>query len=277
MAQVTTAAGITVTDQMTPEARFSAIAESMGVQLGTVDPRAGMGPPLHVHADSVTGGLMDANPPPPAPVVMTVPASKPSEPLTPAQSAAAALKVEAFDAEMRAAGKQTGGTAPTAEPGAVDEAAIAELRSRYTELMKNLEPLPQSQARDSNVTKIRAQFQAELVEFFNGRQRSESRKQFAARQAGQSAPSQAPAASQHSPQAWTEAHVSVASADGMIPIGRINKDACSHYELPALIPDQHYHVSVFGMLANARAQNLSQKQVDGFIKEDMRANGWLKS
>ena len=272
---VTTERGLTLTSQMSPEARFSAISKSMGAPaLPVLDSR--IGPPLHSHTDSIGGKLVDAIPDPPATVTTSVPASKPTAPMTAEQSAAAAAKVAAFDAEMRAAGKQVDPNAPAVDTQTPNQEGIAALSKAYTRIMRDLESGMPSIRRDQLIAEKRARYQTELVEFHNGRRLDESREEFAARQAGNAPGSQTPV-SPHSPQVWAEAHVSVADKEGYVPLNRLNPAGLSGYTLPKLLPDQTYHVSTFQMLANARAQGLSQKQVDGFVRQDMQDHGWIKS
>lgn len=83
--------------------------------------------------------------------------------------------------------------------------------------------------------------------------------------------------SQHTPQAWAEGHKSVVNEHGMIPIDRINKAGLSGYVLPKVIADQHYSPEIFALLADARAEGLTQKMVDGMIRAEMKRAGWVKA
>lgn len=265
-----TVGGLTLTSAMTPEQRFEAIksANVQPAQFHTDHTVAGMTADQRSNAERVAAGKA----PPPTPAALEA-ANKPAN-VAPPQGAPNASRLSEFDEEMRKAGLQKP-TSAEVPPGQVDAAGIAKLSKSYQDIMVNLERMSPSQARDSNLVKYRAQFNEELKEFYDGRKLGEKRSDFWARRDG-TAPAATPV-SQHPPQAWAEAHVDVASKDGMIPLERINKNGLSGYVLPKLVDGQTYHVSVFQELAAARAAGLSQKQVDSFIRTDMVNNGWIKA
>lgn len=71
-----------------------------------------------------------------------------------------------------------------------------------------------------------------------------------------------------------EAHASRAGADGFIPLEAIGSWATSGFTLPRLVEGQTYHSSVFAALADARAAGMTQRQVEDYIRTQMRQDGF---
>lgn len=130
-----------------------------------------------------------------------------------------------------------------------------------------------------------ARWNAEKADATGGRKIGETRQQWKDREAGVVTEKPAEAAkppepvvppSPYSPQQWEEGHKSVTSADGWIPLERINKDSTSGYVLPNLIANQQYNKSIFNDLAAAKAAGLSQEVVSSYITAQMKRDGWIK-
>jgi hypothetical protein len=204
-------------------------------------------------------------------VVPAIPAKPATAPAaTPADQAA---RIEALDADLRAQGLQK----PRAPDGRfiakptvadVDQAALEALNKTWRALTP--------EQREAN----RSTWQNDLRTIFEGRKLGESLAQFQARNAGtvsavvSTAPPNPPR--EFTPQQWQEGHRSVTTADGFIPMERINAAGLSGYVLPKLIEGQQYHSSVFRQLADARAAGLTQAQVDAYIKQQMETDGYIK-
>jgi hypothetical protein len=283
MSETTTVArtefnGVALTSAMTPTERFNAIAKSMGAP--EYKPQSiPFGPQGHPHVvtdtaqtaremTQQTGGSAFARNPPPDP--KTLEASRRAE------LDAIAADIGARSGKPAAPTPQGYTMLPDGRRVAateIDHEGIAKLNAKFQEVMRDLERAGPSVDTTRTKEKIRTQYNEELAEFYEGRKLGEKRSEFQARMKG------GPAApvSQHTPEQWTEGHKSVTDKDGWMPLERINKDGLSGYTLPKLIDGQFYHKSVFAELAAARAANVSQEQVNAFIKAQMVRDGWVKA
>lgn len=196
----------------------------------------------------------------------------------PPQGAPSAARQAQLDAELQAAGIQKRPDGSTHKDGEGDPESIAKLTESYRFHAINANS---ESARDE----LRASYERDLQRISNGRPLSELeigiatgevvRKMQGSKEV--KARETAPPVSEHPPQAWAEAHVTVADRDGYIPMERINKNGLSGYTLPKLIDGQTYHVSVFKELAAARDAGMTQKQVDAYIRAGMVRDGWIKA
>lgn len=260
--------GVTATANMTGAEIFNAHLKAQGA--APVNPadraRVGMFPPLHVH--STDGGLADAQSvatasPPPAPAVLAKQNAMP----TPAPVAAA----------------------PT---GGIDTDYLTKLNTRYTTLMKDLEGAAGKTTHGARVVeKVRADYQKELQEIYDGRRMGEKRADFQARKGAGTAPASAAGAARFDPQTGTLSYVDVdgkitnspagmsaaldmaakaSSKTGWAPASAITGPLLHGYTIP---PDREYQVAeLVSGLRLARIGNLSQSQVSAII-----ANGWVKA
>ncbi len=81
----------------------------------------------------------------------------------------------------------------------------------------------------------------------------------------------------HTPKQCIDAHKSVTTADGFIPVESIGEWSTSGYKLPKFVDGQQFPVSIFKALADARRAGISQEQVTAYIRADMVSNGWIKA
>lgn len=248
------APGITVNAGMTGAEIFNAHLKAAGEKPYTPPRVSFSGPEGHPPGAVLPGESAAARNPPPSPAVLEA-ANKPD----------AAAKVADFDADMRAKGLQRT-DAPAAQPGEIDQAGVATLTARYKELMGALERSPQSQARDSNIVKIRAQYNEELEEFMQGRRLGEKRSEFHARRDGTAPAALSPASPEVVKAA--DAAAKAANAEGFTPAAAIGKELLFGYTIPQ---DREYVVAdLVAGLRMARAGNLTQAQMEA-------AAGWAKA
>jgi hypothetical protein len=283
-----TVGGVTATSAMSPQEIFNAHLTAQGGQ--PVDfkgqGRSGM-VPLHVHP-SPTGGVMTGEAasgnPAPLPDHMTRPATGGGSALAnnpPPPSA----KLAAFDQEMRDKGIQRTDMPP---PGDVDQTGIAKLNEAFQTKMRDWEALPDDARKERNVARIRAQYQEELKEFYDGRRLGEKRSEFQARRDGAAAPAtqftpgppanpnanKAPevsAATANMPAGWDSAIDAATKASnkyGFAPASAISGPLLHGYSIPQ---GREYHVAeLTAALQLARKGNVTQEQLNAMA-------GWSKA
>jgi hypothetical protein len=245
---VTLPTGEQITSDMSPLERHNAVAKSIGapvVEKPTANLFGVTGLTDHTFAELAR---RDAT-------------SKPA-PAKPAAQAPDPNALEKFDAEMRAAGKQIMPQAPNAaapdgkftvaEP---DQAALTKLNA----IWRSMTP----EQRDGS----RKTFESDLKSIFEGRRLGETIPQFRARTA--------PAPAAPAPAADAPAQVPSEPAD-YIPLAQIKAADCSGYVLPKLVEGQTYHKSVYADVANAAAAGFTQVQIDAYIKQQMKRDGFIK-
>lgn len=282
---VTVAPGVTVTADMSPTERYNAIAKSVGAPLY----ERPISPP-QFHTDATMqrfaqgeAELAARNAPKPSGHTST-PATGPREDGTVSaphagmvaptpEELAHANSLEGFDAEMRAKGIQKP-LEPDTGQFQVDERTGIRVDvfalERAHELFRSMTP-EERQAE-------RADYEATLGEIYAGRlgladmEDGPTATQPRDPQ-GRYAPASTPT---YTVQQMEEAHAGRAGADGFIPLAAIGKWATSGYELPRLVPDQTYHSAIFADLAWARANGITQKQVEAFIADGMRKQGLIR-
>jgi hypothetical protein len=267
---------VTFTGQETPEARQAAISKAFNV----VPPKAPERMSVAHHWDATSRTMVTAD-------ATAAPAKAPPAPKAlekqnamPPQGNPSPARQAELDAEQQAAGLQKRPDGSTHADGEVDTEALEKLTARYRELHKVLiSRQDKGEARSEKEADMRAAYERDLLRIHTGRPRSELELGLGtgevvtnARKSKETAP-----VSAHPPEAWAEAHTTVADKEGMIPLERINTAGLSGYKLPKFIEDQTYHVSIFQDLANARKQGISQKQIDGFIRAGMIEQGWIKA
>lgn len=257
------APGVTVSNTMTP------------TQILEAHVKAGVQSQFHTNDNVARMNYGDA-----AQKGAVVPAAKPATPATTPEPTPAE-KVAAFDSDMRATGKQL-----TVAPLEAEERMSRDidlLTEQYKSLMQPGSKMPESQRlnfkrtleRDiANVLEGKLILSdAQVAKMSNPNGRADT---LAARVKEPPAkPTEAPA-STYTPEQWADGHKSVTGADGQIDLARLNPAGLSGYTLPKLIEGQTVNASVFEMLASARAAGFTQKQVDDFVRADLKAGGWLK-
>lgn len=177
--------------------------------------------------------------------------------------------LEAFDAEMRALGVQK----PLPDDPSrfqrdgrtgivVDTAAL----ERCHELFQSIP----AGDREAN----RREYEATLTEIYAGRLGLADMQDGTGGQPRDAQGRYAP--SPYTSEQWEAGHASATDANGYIPLERINSAGLSGYTLPRFVTDQTYHKNIFGELAAARAQGISQEQINGFIEAQMRRDGFIQ-
>ena len=279
MAHVTTATGVIVTDQMTPEQRFNAIAKSLNVTLTPVNARAGFGPPLHVHAHS-GGGVVEADAPPntiggkappPSPKQLEA-ANKPLRVRGPrAQGAPSPARTAEFHEEMRDKGlmARTDGRFLAADE--FDREAFELLTERYKILAAGAAKAPEVAAR------FKAAYEKDVKALYeglqlSGRQITELRKGLGKADSFLPKSKEQPAAPAQTP-GW-QSHVE----DGeWVGLEHLTTADTSGYTIPQFVSDQRVHVSVLEQLKDAKAAGITQAQVNAVLTQHARRNGWTKA
>lgn len=251
---VEVAPGVTVNANMSPEERFAIVSKAVGAPVPTRPEGArfaATGMTDHTAAELARGDARAA-----ARAAKAPPPSAPAKPVAPPQGTPA-----------ERARDPAGFTPATPASGEVqiDQAAIDKLN----EVWRAMTP-EQREAK-------RATYEHDLKTIFEGRKLGESVAQFEARKTGTTAqvPNE-PVEQTHTPADWEKGHASVTDKDGWIPIDRVNSAALSGYTLPKLIEGQQYHSSVFAQLADARAAGLTQAQVESYIRQQMKRDGYLE-
>lgn len=283
-ASVTVAPGVTVTAAMTPTERFNAIAQAAGAP--TVAPTIAA-PQFHTPATLQRFAQGDAEARSAAPAVQRedgssgAPAHAGMVAPSPEELAAANSgdPLAAFDAEMRARGVQRPLEEQQAEAERfqVDDRTGVRVDTHALERAHELYRSIPAAERES----ARGEYEQTLADILAGKLGLADMEDVPGagqpRDAqGRYAPSQAAAAQpQYTVKQMEEEHAKVADADGWIPLARVGKWALSGYTLKQYIPDQRLNPAAFGMLANARKAGVSQAQVDAFLENQMRADGWI--
>lgn len=284
MSGVTLADGTVLTAEMSPLERFNAVAKSMNAPTvarpaaPTFGPQ-GMTPETArqmargeaeraARSGNATApeGTIAGKAPPPSPQTL-----ERSNAMPPQGNPSANRQAE-FDAEMQAKGLQLRPDGSKHADGEGHGPEVFEkLTARYRQLHKDLiEDQEPGKRKTQKEAELRASFERDLKRAGDGRPLSEFELKI-------DMPKSKPAkVSQFTPAQWAEGHKSVVNEHGMMPLARINKDALSGYTLPRVIEDQHYSPEIFSILADAREQGLTQKQVDGMIRAEMKRAGWIK-
>lgn len=286
MSAVTLSNGTVITDQMSPQDRHNAVAASLNLPtVAKVDGRTG--PPLHVHADHTGGGVANVD----AAAAKAAPSPKQlarQNSIDAEMHAAFGVKPQGnpsavrqaeLDREQQAAGIQTRPDGRRIAVGEVDQEAIDLVTAHYRNIAGGMRDRPETAAR------FKAAYENDVRQILDGKQLTGAQiaalkkgagggniETFVPRDKGTPA-----AASQFTPAQWAEGHKSVVNEHGMMPVARINPKGLSGYTLPKVIADQHYGPEIFGLLEDARAEGLSQKQVDGMIRAEMKRTGWVKN
>lgn len=270
--------GITATSAMTGTEIFNAHLKAQGGTPSAKPESATGAPPTSYqtgatqqriaqiereNGSTATAGTIAGKAPPPTPKVL--------------EKQNATDKVAQFDAEMRAQGKQIapGTGTPSTDPIAVDQAGIDKLSAQYQTLMRDLEPAAAKTVNgQKTLDDIRAQYRAELKEFYEGRRLGETRKQFWARRDGTApaAPSGAPVLDGPRVQTWNT-HV----VDGQVDLDKITLDDTGGYTLTRFKPNQTFRVEAFEMLRQAKAAGFTQAQVDAYLRQEAVKLGWVKA
>jgi hypothetical protein len=264
VATVTLPNGTIITSSMSPVERHNAVAKSIGAPEVARPAGPIFGPQGLTPATANEYARHDAQ------AAKAPPTGAPAKPAasTPAE------KIAALDAELQAAGIQKTPQTPRAPDGKfVAKPTVADVDASFIDALNKAYRALTPAEREAK----RAQYRAELQEGFEGRRLGESRANFLARAAG--APAQVPsepAAQTYTPKEWKDGHKSVTDEDGWMPIDRVNPAELSGYTLPRLVEGQQFHSSVFAQLADARAAGFTQAQVDAYIKQQMKRDGFIK-
>lgn len=268
--------GVVATSVMSSREIFNMHLKAQGE--APIDFNAGgrIGPPLHVHSTNIGNGVVDVQAAvakaPPSPTALE------RQNAMPPQGNPSAARQAELDAELQAKGIQTRPDGRRIANGEIDREGLELLTANFRVIAEGLRDNPQA------VAGFKAAYEKDFKDILEGKQLTGA--QIAALRKGANGgkaetvipkTKEATPVSQHTPEAWAEGHKSVVNEHGMIPFDRINKAGLSGYVLPKVIADQHYSPEIFALLADARAEGLTQKMVDGMIKAEMKRAGWVKS
>lgn len=264
-----TVGNITLPAGSTPQQRFEARLKASGLPSAPVNTRAGMGPPLHIHA-TPEGGVSDVQ------TGETAAAKAPPSPKQLEKQNKPQDNVAAFDQEMRSKGLQTGGDV-TLAPGQFDQEAHELITEKYKAIAAPLVGKT-DQASIATAERFKAAYLADIKSLYEGRQLTAGQKAELRKSLGKvdtllPKSKETPAPAPTTAPGW-QSHIE----DGeWVGLEHLTTADTHGFKIKQYVKDQRVNVAVFERLKQAKAWGFSQAEVDAVFDVYARQNGWTKA